>query len=48
MNTENNKNRTYTKVDKMPIVKKTNESDKITINNLFNQVIQKIKDKHLS
>jgi hypothetical protein len=48
MNTETNKNRTYTKVDKISIIKKTNESDKSTINNLFNQVIQKIKDKHLS
>lgn len=44
---ENNKNRTYTLVEKTPIVKKTSQVDKVTINNLFNQVIQKIKDKHL-
>jgi hypothetical protein len=47
MNTENNKNRQYTRVEKIPIVKKTSTSDKIVLNNLFNTVIQKIKDKHL-
>lgn len=45
---ENNKNRTYTMVEKTPIVKKTSQNDKVAINNLFSLVIQKIKDKHLS
>ncbi len=45
---ENNKNRTYTKVEKTPIVRKVNNTEKTIINNLFNTVIQKIKDKHLS
>jgi|LauGreDrversion4_2_1035121.scaffolds.fasta_scaffold402200_3 hypothetical protein len=48
MNTENNKNRQFTRVEKTPIVKKTTTTDKVVINNLFNTVIQKIKDKHLS
>lgn len=44
----NNKNRTYTFVEKTAIVKKTSQTDKVAINNLFASVIQKIKDKHLS
>jgi hypothetical protein len=48
MNTETNKNRTYTETERTPIVKKTTVSDKLIINSLFNSVIQKIKDKHLS
>lgn len=48
MNTEINKNRTYTKEEKTPLVKKTNQSDKVTLNAIFNQVVQKIKDKHLN
>jgi hypothetical protein len=48
MNTETNKNRTYTETERTPIVRKTTVSDKLIINSLFNSVIQKIKDKHLS
>lgn len=44
----NNKNRTYTFVEKTAIVKKTSQTDKVVINNIFASVIQKIKDKHLS
>lgn len=44
---ENNKNRTYSMVERTPIVKKTTQVEKVSINNLFNQVIQKIKNKHL-
>jgi hypothetical protein len=48
MNTEINKNKTYTKEEKTPIVGKTNQSDKTSLNTIFNQIVQKIKDKHLS
>ena len=48
MNTQINKNRTYTETEKLPIIKKTTVSEKQSINSLFNTVIQKIKDKHLN
>lgn len=48
MNTEINKNKTYTREEKTPVVKKTNQNDKVSLNGIFNQIVQKIKDKHLN
>lgn len=45
---DTNKNRTYTKEEKTSLVKKTNQSDKIVLNVIFNQIVQKIKDKNLN
>jgi hypothetical protein len=43
-----NKNRTYTKEEKTSLVKKTNQSDKVALNAIFNQIVQKIKVKNLN
>lgn len=44
---ETNKFRTFDKNDRKPFVKKTNTSDKITLINKLNVIVNAIKTKHL-